>query len=110
MNQVNFLKAISDETRLNIMMLVAAHKELCVCDLTEKLNLSQPKISRHLALLRSAQLLSDRRQGQWVYYSLHRDLPVWSVQLIEILKNYEPFNAFGQRTDINKNCCESSNV
>ncbi|MFH4267891.1 metalloregulator ArsR/SmtB family transcription factor, partial [Acinetobacter baumannii] len=52
MDQVNFFKCLSDETRLNIVTLIAENKELCVCDLTEKLQLSQPKISRHLALLR----------------------------------------------------------
>ena len=63
MDQVNFFKCLSDETRLNIVTLIAENKELCVCDLTEKLQLSQPKISRHLALLRSSGLLQDRRQS-----------------------------------------------
>ena len=53
MDQVNFFKCLSDETRLNIVTLIVENKELCVCDLTEKLQLSQPKISRHLALLRA---------------------------------------------------------
>ncbi|ENW02129.1 hypothetical protein F938_00240 [Acinetobacter bereziniae LMG 1003 = CIP 70.12] len=63
MDQVNFFKCLSDETRLNIVTLIVENKELCVCDLTEKLQLSQPKISRHLALLRASGLLQDRRQG-----------------------------------------------
>ena len=63
MDQVNFFKCLSDETRLNIVTLIAENKELCVCDLIEKLQLSQPKISRHLALLRAAGLLQDRRQS-----------------------------------------------
>jgi len=52
MDQVSFFKCLADETRLSIVTLVTENKELCVCDLTEKLQLSQPKISRHLALLR----------------------------------------------------------
>ena len=85
MDQVNFFKCLADETRLNIVTLVAEHQELRVCDLTEKLQLSQPKISRHLALLRSSGLLQDRRQSQWVYYSIHPELPVWCNELLNLL-------------------------
>ena len=53
MDQINFFKCLADETRFNIVMLVVANQEQCVCDLTEALQLSQPKISRHLALLRA---------------------------------------------------------
>lgn len=86
MDQVNFFKCLSDETRLNIVTLVAEHKELCVCDLTEKLQLSQPKISRHLALLRSSGLLQDRRQSQWVYYSINPQLPAWCFEILGTLQ------------------------
>ncbi|WP_109440459.1 metalloregulator ArsR/SmtB family transcription factor [Acinetobacter haemolyticus] len=85
MDQVNFFKCLSDETRLNIVTLVVENKELCVCDLTEKLQLSQPKISRHLALLRSSGLLQDRRQSQWVYYSINPQLPDWCHDILKIL-------------------------
>lgn len=85
MDQVNFFKCLSDETRLNIVTLVVENKELCVCDLTEKLQLSQPKISRHLALLRSSGLLQDRRQSQWVYYSINPQLPDWCHNILKIL-------------------------
>lgn len=86
MQQVNFFKCLADETRLNIVVLVARYQELCVCDLTEKLQLSQPKISRHLALLRSGGLLSDRRQGQWVYYSLNPQMPDWCFAILAELQ------------------------
>ena len=85
MDQVNFFKCLSDETRLNIVTLIVENKELCVCDLTEKLQLSQPKISRHLALLRASGLLQDRRQGQWVYYSINPNLPSWANDVLNIL-------------------------
>jgi len=49
----------------------------------------QPKISRHLALLRSLGLLQDRRQGQWVYYSINPNLPDWCVEVLNTLKNAE---------------------
>ncbi|WP_117097917.1 ArsR/SmtB family transcription factor, partial [Klebsiella pneumoniae] len=52
-NQVDFFKCLSDQTRLNILKLVLNKQNICVCELTEQLELSQPKISRHLALLRT---------------------------------------------------------
>lgn len=70
-------KCLADETRARMTLLVAAEGELCVCELTAALEQSQPKISRHLAQLRSSGLLADRRQGQWVYYRLHPQLPDW---------------------------------
>ena len=89
MDKIIFFKCLSDETRFNIVMLVVEQNEQCVCDLTEKLQLSQPKISRHLALLRSLGLLQDRRQGQWVYYSINPNLPDWCVEVLNILKKAE---------------------
>jgi ArsR family transcriptional regulator len=71
-------KALSDPTRLRILALLAAEGELCVCDLTRALALSQPMISRHLASLREAGIVSDRRAGVWVHYRLHPDLPAWA--------------------------------
>jgi ArsR family transcriptional regulator len=73
-------KALSDETRLRILSLLG-EGELCVCDLMEILDLPQSTVSRHLAYLRNADLVEDRRQGVWMYYRLaggesplHRDL------------------------------------
>lgn len=66
-NLTEFLKIISDETRLRILVLLLK-KELCVCELCEILEESQPKVSRHLAKLRDARLVKDERQGQWVFY------------------------------------------
>ena len=89
MDQINFFKCLADETRFNIVMLVLGNNEQCVCDLTEKLQLSQPKISRHLALLRASGLLQDRRQGQWVYYSINPKLADWCYEILDILKTVQ---------------------
>jgi len=62
-------KALSDETRLRVMKLLQA-RELCVCELIQVLEMSQPRISRHLSVLKNAGLVDDRREGKWVYYSL----------------------------------------
>ncbi|MDM1303550.1 MULTISPECIES: ArsR/SmtB family transcription factor [Acinetobacter] len=85
MNQTDFFKCLSDPTRLDILKLVLAKQNICVCELTEALNLSQPKISRHLALLRNLSVLLDQRQGQWVYYRLNPDLPEWAVSVLNII-------------------------
>ena len=75
-------KCLADDTRVRTMMLITREGELCVCELTCALNESQPKISRHLAQLRTCGLLVDRRQGQWVYYRLHPTLPDWVNQML----------------------------
>lgn len=62
-------KALSDETRLRILSLLG-EGELCVCDLMAILDLPQSTVSRHLATLRNAELVTDRRQGVWMYYRL----------------------------------------
>ncbi|MEW6429301.1 MAG: metalloregulator ArsR/SmtB family transcription factor [Thermodesulfobacteriota bacterium] len=62
-------KAAGDETRLRILALLA-QGELCVCDLMAVLELPQSTVSRHLAVLRQAGWVSDRRQGVWMHYRL----------------------------------------
>jgi ArsR family transcriptional regulator len=78
-----FFKCLADDTRFQIIMLLQQHKELCVCDLIEHLNLSQPKISRHLALLRKGELLIDQRKGKWVYYRINPDLALWCKNTLQ---------------------------
>ena len=73
-----FFRILGDMTRLRVLILLGREGELCVCELTHGLGESQPKISRHLALLREASLVLDRRQGQWIYYRLNPGLPAWA--------------------------------
>lgn len=77
-------KALSDEIRLRIVALLA-HGELCVCDLTEVLELPQSTVSRHLSVLRRAGLVVDRRQGVWSYYRLAGDAGTVGQRLLEIV-------------------------
>jgi ArsR family transcriptional regulator, arsenate/arsenite/antimonite-responsive transcriptional repressor len=65
------LKALADGTRLRILGLLLGG-EVCVCDIHDSLKISQPKTSRHLAYLRRAGLVTTRREGLWVHYSLAR--------------------------------------
>ncbi|MCQ4321591.1 metalloregulator ArsR/SmtB family transcription factor [Stutzerimonas stutzeri] len=78
-------KCLSDETRARMTLLIAREGELCVCELTTALEESQPKVSRHLAQLRSCAILEDRRQGQWVYYRLHPHLPDWVQDVLQVI-------------------------
>lgn len=87
MNQTDFFKCLSDPTRLEIVKLVMAKQDVCVCELTEQLSMSQPKVSRHLALLRNLSILLDQRQGQWVYYRLNPALPDWAKQILTIISS-----------------------
>ena len=77
-------KSLADETRVRATLLIADQGELCVCELMCALDESQPKISRHLAQLRSNGLLLDRRQGQWVYYRLNPDFPAWVHDILQV--------------------------
>ncbi len=62
--------ALSDPLRFEVVELLKK-QELCVCDLCDRLNVSQSKLSFHLKTLKEAKLLSRRQQGRWVYYSLN---------------------------------------
>ena len=85
-DSVQLLRALADETRLRILALLA-RRELCVCQIVEVLDIGQSKASRHLAHLRNVRLVSDRREGPWIHYSLaeadgdlHRRMLQWLRQ------------------------------
>lgn len=79
----SLFRALADPTRLRSIVLMQREGELCVCELTHALDVIQPKISRHLAILREDGIVSDRRAGHWVYYRLHPELPDWAWSVIE---------------------------
>jgi ArsR family transcriptional regulator len=66
---LSIFKALSDETRLRIVKLLE-HGELCVCYLVAAVDMSQPKVSFHLKVLKEAGLVKDRREGKWMHYRL----------------------------------------
>jgi ArsR family transcriptional regulator len=67
-----FFKILADESRLKMLWLLFNRRELCVCDIMAVLEITQSKASRHLATMRNLGIVSDRREGQWSYYSLCR--------------------------------------
>ncbi len=114
MQPVEFYKCLADDTRLRSLLLIQRQGELCVCELTEALQLSQPKISRHLAQLRQLGILTDRRQGQWVFYRLNSELPDWADSVLKntadahgdfIAANLQQLEQMGQRPERTANCC-----
>jgi len=66
---VRFFQALGDPTRLRLLNLMG-DREICVCYFVEILNSPQPKISRHLAYLRSAGIVAARREGKWMHYHI----------------------------------------
>lgn len=86
MEALTVFKMLADETRLQLLLQLAAHQELCVCDLVAVCHESQPKISRHLAMLRREGLVQCRREGAWVYYQLAPALPSWFAPLLTTIQ------------------------
>lgn len=74
--------ALSDPLRLRCLALLARQGELCVCELTHALSEAQPKVSKHLAVLREAGVVRDRREAQWVLYALADDVPQWVADAV----------------------------
>jgi ArsR family transcriptional regulator len=86
---------LSDTTRLRCLMLIQAEEEACVCEMTFALDESQPKISRHLALMRDAGLVTARREGTWMHYRIDPQLATWANESLRQvfcqLENLQPF-------------------
>jgi ArsR family transcriptional regulator len=61
--------------------------ELCVCEMTAALDEIQPKVSRHLAVIREAGLVRARREGTWMFYSIEHDMPIWQRDVIDALRD-----------------------
>ena len=69
-NLLNIFKALSDDTRLRILKLLEGG-ELCICKIMDVVDMKQSRISRHMGILKNAGLVTDRRDGKWVHYSLN---------------------------------------
>ena len=76
--------ALSDETRLSILQRLRLG-ERCVCDLTDALDAAQSRLSFHLKVLKDAGLVTDRRDGRWMYYTLNHEGLGDIAELVESL-------------------------
>ena len=90
--------ALADETRLQIIERLSAGEQ-CVCDLTDSLQTGQSRLSFHLKTLKDADILNDRREGRWVYYSLNPDTLDGIIALVRDLKSSKGRGLFTK-------CCE----
>ena len=79
---VRLFAALADPTRLRLLNLMAG-REVCVCYFVEILKQGQPKISRHLAYLRNAGIVTARREGKWMHYSIQRPNDVAANSILE---------------------------
>lgn len=77
-------KALSDESRIRILYLIAKNKEMCISDLELVLDFTQTKISRHLIYLKNAGLVTHRKVDQWTYYAIKDEL----VDFVELVIRY----------------------
>lgn len=88
MRQIQYiLEGLAEITRLRILNLILQFKQVCVVDLQNTLNFSQPKLSRHLIYLKNHGWLQDRRRGAFVFYHLKDPLPPAGQTLLPILQN-----------------------
>jgi len=100
-------KALSESIRLRIVVLLTKG-ELCVCDLTEVLNLPQSTISRHMSRLKTAGIIENRREGRWIHYQLNdsdNKLINSLKQILFSLQNQRPY-----KDDIAKLTALSKNI
>ena len=81
-NLTNIFKLLSDESRLRIIMMLF-HQDLCVCQLTGILNISQPTVSKNLSKLRDLSLVIDTRKEKFVFYSLSKRLDYYKYKIKE---------------------------
>lgn len=97
---------LSDPKRRRILALLARHDELCVCQIINALELPQPKVSRYLSQIRATGLLDWRKQGTWIHYRLHPELPRWVCKLLDDLL-LEPETAAQLAADQNRLACQT---
>jgi ArsR family transcriptional regulator len=105
-NVERFFQALGDNTRLRLLNLIG-EQELCVCYFVEILGHPQPKISRHLAYLRSAGIVSARREGKWMHYRIVMPPHIGAAQILrqtlDWLKEDRAMQA--DRAKLSKACC-----
>jgi ArsR family transcriptional regulator len=72
---LNIAKALADGNRMRIIGALTEHDELCVCQITEMIQLSTATVSRHMSILQNARLVQSRKESRWVFYRLAKTFP-----------------------------------
>jgi ArsR family transcriptional regulator len=103
---VQLFAAFADPIRLRLLNLMDG-REVCVCYLVEILQLSQPKISRHLAYLRRAGIVDSRREGKWIHYRIERPADPRAAAILDAtLKSFAADRAMqADRARLAHACC-----
>lgn len=83
-----FMSAAGNETRLRMLYVLWQARELCVCDLADIFEITQPAVSRHLKILREKALVEARRDAQTIYYRVCTDNP-FARMLLRLFKEQE---------------------
>lgn len=96
---VETMKLLADRTRLNILALLK-EKELCVCDIVDILETTQPNISQHLRKLKLGGLVLETRRSQWIYYSLNVEDKPYLKGIIDELPSMK-----NELNKLNPECC-----
>ncbi|WP_110111790.1 metalloregulator ArsR/SmtB family transcription factor [Bacillus sp. CGMCC 1.16541] len=101
------LKLLGDKTRLSMMKLLHTN-ECCVCELVEIYQASQPSISQHLRKLKDADLLKERRRGQWIFYSANTESAHYEFisGVLESLPSQDPHLENLEKQGLRISCCE----
>jgi ArsR family transcriptional regulator len=84
---IEILKASADKNRLRIIYLLNGKRDICVCEITDIIGLSQPTISSHLRLLENAGLVESNKDGLWVNYNINSQAELFSRRSIERICN-----------------------
>jgi len=108
-NVERFFQALGDNTRLRLLNLMG-EQEICVCYFVKILGSPQPKVSRHLAYLRSAGIVAARREGKWMHYRIVMPPHIGAAQILKQtlgwLKEDKAMQA--DRARLSKACCSPS--
>ena len=108
-DELLFFRALADHTRLRLINLLG-DDELCVCFFVEVLKINQPKISRHLAYLRRAGVVSARREGKWMHYRLVQPTDPHAARIFQEVRAWlkEDTEMQQDRQRLVKVCCAPS--
>lgn len=81
-------KALSDPNRIRIMKMLEL-RPLCVCEITEVLKLASSTVSKHLSILRDAELILDQKEGKWVYYRLNDNKSeLYAGEMVQLMRQW----------------------
>jgi ArsR family transcriptional regulator len=98
---VGLFKALADKNRLMIMHMLTGG-ELCACKILEKFNITQPTLSHHMKILCDSGLVSGRKEGKWVYYSINAERSEKAILFLQQLTTV----TIDETNDRNEGCCE----